>query len=156
MPVSKHSQSAQLNTSALLRALLALSLGWLLLPALAPVSADATSDSVLVEAELRVGEQQPAPVAEVSTTKASLRALNARIRSGSERLPATASTLAALLVPQHQRELAPPSNTDQTRGQNRRAAPRHWPLPRSSCHADDEPSSSDQHLQHTPAAASSS
>lgn len=141
MPVTTHSQSAQPKAIAFLRALLALSVGWLLLPALAPVSADATPDSVLIEAELRVGEQPPAPVAEVSTTKASLRALNARIRSGAQQLPATPSTLAALLLPQHLRESTQPSSTDPTQGQTRRATRCHWPLPRSSCHADDEPSS---------------
>ena len=141
MPVPKHSQSVQPKAIALLRALLALSVGWLLLPALAPVTADARPESVLIEAELRVGEQQPAPIAEVSTTQASLRALNARIRSDSQRLPATPSNPAALLLPIRVRELAPPSSIDQTRGQHRRATPRHWPLPRSSCQAEDEPSS---------------
>jgi|GEM_PF-6436194 len=141
MPVSKHSQSAEPNATALLRVLLALSLGWLLLPALAPVSADTKPDSILVEAELRVGEQPPAPIAEVSTTKASLRALNARIRSGAQQLPATPSTLAALLLPQRFRDLAQPSSTNRTLGEAPRVTRRHWPLPRSSCHADDEPSS---------------
>jgi hypothetical protein len=141
MPVSKHSQSAEPNTIALLRALLVLSLGWLLLPALAPVSADARPDSVLIEAELRVGEQPLAPVAEVSTTQASLRALNARIRSGAQQLTATPVTRAALLLPQRFRDLAQPSSTDPTRGETPRATRCQWPLPRSSCHADDEPSS---------------
>jgi hypothetical protein len=141
MPVSKHSQSAEPNARALLRALLALSLGWLLLPVIEPAAQGRGEEQgVQTEAELRVGEQAPAPVADIASARASLRALNARIRTGADQPLADPQWLSALLVPAHQRGLAQHADLAPTQDSLDRVAARHWPLPRSSCHADDEPS----------------
>ena len=139
MPPRKHSQSTLPNAIACVRVLFALSLGWLLVPALAPVSA-AGQDNVQIEAELRVGDRPAAPVAEVASAQASLRALSARIRSGSQQLLATPAPLSALLVALHARSLAQHGSIDPPHAAVRGIIRWQWPLPRSTCGAEDEPS----------------
>lgn len=140
MLVPKHSPSTQPNAIAWLRALLVFSLGYLLMHALAPVSADVAQSQVRVEAELRVGAQPPAPVAEVGTGEASLYALTTRIRTGAQPL-LTAATPVSVQLPLHLRRHAQQAPSPRTRAPVRGVTRWHWLLPRSSCHADDEPSS---------------
>ena len=139
MPVPQHSPSPRSQVKALLRALLALSLGWLLLPVLAPVTGEGEQDHVLSEAELRAGDQPPTPVAEAATGEAAPRALSVRIRAGSQRLLATSTSLAAALpLPFHLRALAQGSVVEPHQP-TRRVARHHWPLARSSCESGDDP-----------------
>jgi hypothetical protein len=145
MHVSKHSRSAQPIASVLLRAWLALSLGWLLLPGLQSAAHGVEQSvermqRVRIDAELRAGEKAPAPVADVASAQGSLRALHARIRTGANQPFAAPPWLVALLLPSRQRSHARLAISEPVSDPVQPSIAWHWPLPRSSCHADDDPS----------------
>jgi hypothetical protein len=91
MPAFSLSHSPKRDARSALRALLALSFGWLLVLCLAPTAGVLPAEPVHVTAELRVSEQAPAPVADVGVAQASLRALHARVRSTLQPLQALTS-----------------------------------------------------------------
>ena len=121
-----------------LRALLGVSLGWLFVLAFAHMLQPSALLPRPVPAELRLGEERPAQVADLSAQQPSLRLLSTRARSTPDHSQAATRGLATFALALRTRLLAEPALARGTDHRQRRAITCTWPLPRSSCDHGDE------------------
>lgn len=131
-------RSPQPPAHAALRALLGVSLGWLLALAFAHTLHPSASLPRHVRAELRLGEERPAQVADLSALQPSLRLISTRARSAPDHSQAATSELATFALALRARLLSELSLARGTDQRQRRAISCTWPLPRSSCDNGDE------------------
>jgi hypothetical protein len=140
---------------AALSAVLAICIGWTLALAHAAQQSPGSSWAVMTEldghdstrvssdAELRVGDPAPTPVADVAAAQASLRVPQARVRYTPNQHPLAWSAfagprLAFALLQRQVRARAESTSGDGAESAPHRVIARRWPLPRSSC-SDSDP-----------------
>jgi hypothetical protein len=135
-----HRHSPKPPARSALRALLGVSLGWLIVLAFAHTLQPSSSLPRHVPAELRLGEERPAQVADLSALQPSLRLLSTRARSTPDHPQAAAGAVAASSLALRARLLSEPTLARDTDHRQRSAVSCTWPLPRSSCdHQEDDP-----------------
>lgn len=139
MPPLAHRHRAKLPAHSALRALLGVSFGWLFVLAVVHTLQPSSALPRHVQAELRLGEERPAQVAELSTLQPSLGVLSSRARSTPDHSQAATSGVAAFALALRARLLCTPAFARGTDHRQRRAVSCTWPLPRSSCdHQEDD------------------
>ncbi|HET8938397.1 MAG TPA: hypothetical protein VFN67_33365 [Polyangiales bacterium] len=136
-----HSRSSKPPEHAALRALLGVSLGWLLLLAFAHTLQPGTQLPRHVRAELRLGGERPAQVADLGAQQLALQLLSTRARFTPDHPPAAPGALSVNALSLRARVPEEPTLVRGTDQRRRRAVSCTWPLPRSSCdHQEDEAS----------------
>jgi hypothetical protein len=138
--LEKQMQASTLSRSTKLGAFtarLSAGLGLLLVLALGhtlrPSSTQSEQARVHVKAELRVGDERPASVADITAAQASLRALNARLRSTPHQSLAAPTWFSSCTFSPRLRSLGQDFATNTADRAPRRAVVCSWPLPRSIC-----------------------